>query len=221
MRRRSREAFWGGAPGKKWYGFAQAKFSEPRAYSWESLGYRQPLVRLISTLLASTDQCHTICEIGTGNGMFPLYLSERFPKIRRFVEVDLNRDQIRENQETCKGQKLEFDHAEITEWIRKQPDDGTIFVGNETFEWVTPCEFEELLQCVLDKVKPAAIAIFACVDSGTLGKGVSRPRGTLAFSHDYPHMLTRCRYHIRGQEIQRGSPYDQVCVLAIPSPEGG
>jgi len=221
IKRRFREEFWGGVPGKKWHGFAKDKFSEPGAYSREFLGYRQPLVRLISTLLASTDQFHTICEIGTGNGIFLRYLSERFPKIRRFVGVDLNGDQIRENQETDKEQKLEFDHAEITEWIRKQPDDGTIFVGNETFEWFTPGEFEELLQCVRDKVKPAAIAIFECVDSGTLGKGVSRPRGTLAFSHDYPHMLTRSRYHIRGQGIRRGSPYDQVSALAIPSPEGG
>ena len=221
IRRRCREEFWGGVPGKKWHGFAKDKFSEPGAYRQEFLGYRQPLVRYISELLASTDRFHTICEIGTGNGMFLLYLSERFPEIRRFVGVDLNRDQIRENQETYKGGKLEFDHAEIIEWIRKQRKDGTIFVGNETFEFFTPREFEELLQCIQDRIKPAAIAIFACVESGSLGNSVSKPLGTLKFSHDYPHLLTRCRYHIQGQEIRRGSPYDQVSVLAIPSPEGG
>lgn len=221
IRRRSREEFWGGIPGKKWHGIAKERFSEPGAYSREFLGFRQPLVRLISELLVSTDQFHTICEIGTGNGMFLQYLSERFPEIWRFVGVDLNGDQIRENQETYKGQRLEFDHAEITEWIQKQSENGTIFLGNETFEWFTPREFEELLQCIRERVKPAAIAIFACVDAGTLGKGVTRPRGALAFSHDYPHMLACCHYRIRGQEIQRGSPYDQVSVLAIPSPEGG
>jgi hypothetical protein len=221
IRKRSREEFWGETPGKRWHEFVKEKFSEPGAYSQEFLGYRKPLVRLISELLTSTDQFHTMCEIGTGNGMFLRYLSEQFPEIRRFVGVDLNRDQIRENQETYKGQKLKFDHGEITEWVQKQCEDGTIFAGNETFDFFTQREFEELLQCIQDRVKPAAIAIFALVESGSLGKGVSKPRGSLAFSHDYPYLLTRCRYQIFGLEIQRGFPYDQVSVLAVASSGGG
>ena len=221
IRKRSREEFWGGVPGKRWHEFTKDKFSEPEAYSNEFVGSRKLLGGLIAELLASTDQFRTICEMGTGNGMFLRYLSEQFPEIRRFIGVDLNRDQIRENTETYKGQKLEFEHGEITEWIQKHGEDGTIFVGNETFDFFTKREFEELLQCIRDRVKPAAIAIFALVESGTLGKGVSKPRGSLAFSHDYPHVLTRCRYQIVGQEIHSGLPYVQVSVLAVASSEGG
>src|SRR3989442_377110 len=53
IRRRNREEFWGGGPGKRWHEFARDKFSEPGAYSREFLGYRRPLVQYISELLAS------------------------------------------------------------------------------------------------------------------------------------------------------------------------
>ncbi len=221
VRRHAREFFWGSTPGKRWHDLGKERFRDVDAYNREFLGPRRPLIRHLSDLLTTTEEYRTICEIGTGNGMFLCALSEEFPSIRRFIGMDFNKEQILENQVAYKNSCLEFLHGEVRDWIQSECVDGTIFVGCETFEFFTRKELEELFRLVRQTVKPAAIAIFALVESGSLGNGVSQPRGSLAFSHDYPYLLARCCYQIFGLKIQRGFPYDQVSVLAVASSGGG
>ena len=217
FRRRCREELWGGTPGKRWHEFTKGRYGEKDAYSREFLQPRRLLARQISDLLAFSGQYRTICEIGTGNGMFLHDLSGWLPSIKRFIGVDLNKEQILENQRTYKGTGLEFVHGEIADWIQYRCDEGTIFVAIETFEFFTQKELEELFLRIREKVNSAAIAIFALAESSVASEVVSRPRGSMAFSHNYLSLLKQCDYHVFRQEIQHGIPYDAICLLAIAS----
>ena len=217
FRRRCREEFWGATPGKRWHEFTKERYDEQDAHNSEFLRPRRLLARQISDLLASSGQYRTICEIGTGNGMFLHDLSRQFPSVKRFVGVDLNKEQILEDQRTYKGTALEFVHGEITDWIQCRCDEGTIFVASETFEFFTQKELEELFRRIREKGSPAAIAIFALAESRVASEVVSRPRGSIAFNHNYPYLLKQCGYQVFRQEIQHGIPYDRICLLAIAS----
>ena len=220
-RKRDREVFWGATPGKRWHEFAKARYDEQNLHHSEFLRPRRFLARQISDLLASSREYRTICEIGTGNGMFLHDLSKQSPSIKRFIGVDLNKEQILENRRTYAATGLEFVHGEITDWIQSQCDRGTIFVAIETFEFFTQEELEELFGRIREIVSPAAIAMFALAESSTASEVVSRPRGTTAFNHNYLYLLKQCDYRVFRHEIQHGSPYDAICLLAIaPSREG-
>ena len=220
-RKRDREVFWGATPGKRWHEFAKARYDEQNLHHSEFLRPRRFLARQISDLLASSREYRTICEIGTGNGMFLHDLSKQSSSIKRFIGVDLNKEQILENRRTYAATGLEFVHGEITDWIQHQCDGGTIFVAIETFEFFTQKELEELFHHIRDKVCPAAIAILALAESTARSEVASRPRGSIAFNHNYLHLLEQRDYRVFRQDIQHHIPYDAICLLAIaPSWEG-
>lgn len=147
--------------------------------------------------------------------MFLHDLSKQCPSIKRFIGVDLNKEQILENRQTYRGTELEFVHGEITDWIQYQCDGGTIFVAIETFEFFTQKELEELFHHIREQVSAAAIAILALAESSAGSEVVSRPRGSIAFNHNYLYLLKQCDYQVFRQDIQHGIPYDMICLLAI------
>ncbi len=220
VRRHTRELFWGSTPGKRWHDLGKERFRDVDAYHTEFLGPRRPLIHHLSDLLATTEGYQTICEIGTGNGMFLHVLSEEFPSIRRFVGMDFNKEQILENQVAYEGSRLKFIQGEVVDWIQSGCVDGTIFVGCETFEFFTQKELEELFRLVRQAVELAAIAIFALNRTGFDGETVSQPRGSTAYSHNYDYLLKLHQYQIFRRHIERAGAYDRVCMLAVAQPGG-
>ncbi|MGH2361721.1 MAG: hypothetical protein ACRDGM_14410, partial [bacterium] len=82
-------------------------------------------------------------------------------------------------------------------------------------------ELEELFHHVRATVRPAAIAILALAESSAGSEVASRPRGSIAFNHNYVYLLKQCDYQVLRQEIQHGIPYDVICLLAIAPPGEG
>ena len=155
--------------------------------------------------------------------MFLDYLSNQFTNIRRFVGIDLNREQILENRETYKDTSLEFVHGEITEWINTQCEKGTIFLACGTFEYFTSNELRELLQLIHAKVSPAAIAISEPIELDLTSEVITKPRGNTSFSHNYPLLFKHCKYHVFRQEVEHIDPdrlLSQVIMVAMTSPKG-
>lgn len=222
IRRRGRAEFWGSDPGKRWHDLMRERCADPGRFSTEFLEPRLPLVFDISDLLGTDPRYHTVCEIGTGNGIFLRYLASRFPMVHRFVGVDLNGEQIRENQETYKGTGLEFVHGEISDWIETQGKRGTIFVACETFEFFTYNELRELLGHIRAKVSPAAVGVFALVSPRLSPDTVSLPRGSAAYSHNYLSLFRECGYDIFRHRVvsggKTGSPYDIFTGVALTRP---
>lgn len=75
QRRLNREQFWGAKAGKRWHALKRNVYSDDEMFIKEFLRFRGPLARQISELLSIDRRYRTICEVGTGNGMFLKYLS--------------------------------------------------------------------------------------------------------------------------------------------------
>lgn len=150
----------------------------------------------------------TICDIGTGNGLFLNYLADQLPEVQRFVGIDLNKEQLLENKIAFEGTKLEFAHEEVFDWIvHRKSDDGIIFVLSETFQFFTQNELEDLLSFISNGPSPIAVAITEpIVDFDLSTEFASIPRGNLGFSHNYPYLFEKHHFCVFRKEI---IPMDQ------------
>ncbi|TAJ07303.1 MAG: class I SAM-dependent methyltransferase [Nitrospirae bacterium] len=218
IRRQSRELFWASEPGRRWHELSRERYRDPILHSQWFLEPRLPLVQQIKAFLTEESGYHTICEVGTGNGLFLQHLTKEFPTINRFVGIDLNREQIVENQHTYADFSMEFVHGEVLEWVQQSGRSGTIFVASETFEFIRPQELTELFQCIRKQLGRVAIGIFAAVEPGWAEQTISRPRGSTAYSHNFPYLLEQCHYRIFRQDVRRAGPYDRIYLLAVALP---
>lgn len=156
--------------------------------------------------------------------MFLEYLSRQFTGIRKFVGLDINKEQILENKQTYKNTTLEFVQAEITDWIKANGARGTIFVTSGTLQYFTRMELYELFQLVRERGGPAAIAISEAINMDLNNELMSKPRRNTAFSHNYPYLFKQCNYHVFRQQVDHIDPavafYDTIDMIATASPEG-
>ena len=203
MKRFNREKLWGSETAAKWH--AQ-KRKEGRSKAF--LKFRTPLVFQISKLTG----LHTICEIGTGNGMFLEYLSEQVPNIKRFVGIDLCKPQILENREIYKNTKLEFIYGEVTDWINTC-ENGTIFVSDGTFEYFTQKELQELVDFIYAKVNPTAIAIAEPTNLNLATEIISKPRKNIAYSHNYLYLFSK--YQVVYQQIESVNKICKEVIMVV------
>lgn len=221
IRRLNRDKFWGAKAGLRCNKVKKELFSNEDKFRTEYLKLKEPLIFQISELLSTGNRYHTICEIGTGHGMFLAHLSKRFTGIRKFIGIDLNKEQILENEQTYKDTSLEFIQAEISDWIRAHCEKGSIFIASGTFQYFTQKELCELFRLVRERGNPAAIAITEAINLDLNNELMSKPRGNTAFSHNYPYLFEQCNYHIFRQQVDRIDPaiafYDQINMIATTS----
>ena len=94
-----------------------------------------------------SEEFNTLVEIGTGNGDVLNYLSSEFPKINRFVGVDLSLDQIEINNKKFNNNKrLEFVAADTFDWVKEHGQGYTIFVTSRgVLEYFLEARLQEFL----------------------------------------------------------------------------
>lgn len=191
----------------------------PDGYKNNFLKQRVPLVKFIKRFLKQKPNFHTICEIGTSNGVFLDYLSKELQNtsIQKFVGIDINQKQIAENRAKYKENKLLlFKYSEAANWIRKSGKAGTIFIGCATFQCFTQEELELLLN-LMKKRAPIALGISESVNMDLKKDFQSSPRGNTFFSHNYPYLLKKYGYKTMGQTTQYHNPeksHSTVILLA-------
>jgi len=95
-------------------------------------------------------QFDTLVEIGTGNGDVLHYLETNFPKIDKFIGLDLSSEQIKINQEKYKENiRLEFVNSDVLEWVKKEGRKNTIFMtSNGVFEYFTEQQLREFVEYI-------------------------------------------------------------------------
>lgn len=93
-------------------------------------------------------QFDTLVEIGTGNGDVLHYLETHFPKIDKFIGIDLSMEQIKINKEKYKDNlRLEFVNSDAFEWVKKEGHKNTIFMtSNGVFEYFTEQQLREFVE---------------------------------------------------------------------------
>ena len=218
QQRRMRE-LWGGAAGVAWHAQRQSLHADAERFAREVLTTRAPLVDALADLVAGDRRFQTVCELGTGNGMFLQWLADRLSPVRRFIGTDLNSAQIATNRVTYRGTQLEFSAAEALEWIDREGVPGTIVIACGTLECLPAVELETLLDRVAASCRPAAFGIVEPVTMDLEREIESRPRGAMTFSHNYPHLFRARGYELvleRRVPIDRRVPHhDHVVLLAV------
>jgi hypothetical protein len=209
---------WGGEAGRAWHANRQALYVDRERFERELLRTRQPLVDALSDLLTRDPRYQTICEIGTGNGMFLRYLRERWAGSRRYVGIDLSTAQIEANRNAYRDTGLEFQSIEAIDWIDGKCSAGTVFIACGTLECLTGPELCALLARVASIPRPAAFGIVEPVNMDLERELESRPRGAMTFSHNYPRAFEAAGFRLLDtQRIpidSRVKHYDLVILLA-------
>jgi Methyltransferase domain len=221
QRRLNRERFWGGQAGAEWHEKQRERFTASGP-SEDFLKFRRPLVQQIKELIAAAPRYELLCEIGTGNGLFLQYLSRELSGIKRFVGLDLNRDQIARNRQTYAGSALEFVAGEVEAWIRANVTVPTIFVAVGTLECFTEAELVDLLRKIHAARPGAAVGLCEPINIDLGSTTDSRPRGNTMYSHNYPHLLRSSGYALFRQHVEPIDPavhfYQMVVVVATTAP---
>lgn len=217
-RRLNRERFWGAEAGRQWHAARRSYRQTPEGRA-EERRWRAPLLQHLDQLLARhTGLCHVV-EVGTGTGEFLVELSERFPTLRAFVGLDLNAVQIAENRAAFAGRRARFEHAEALDWLQSHREPGTVLVAYGTFEYFTQGELDELLRVAAALPPPVAVAVADTVDMDLTAQTDSRPRGELAYSHNFAHRLRQAGFAIVAETrapVDAGRPeYAQSTVVGL------
>ena len=219
----NREIFWGGEAGVNWHSAKKALHEDPARFQEDFLRFRKPLADQIAGLVALDPAYHTLCHIGTGNGLFLDHLSRRLPGLKRFVGIDLSAEQIRINRRQFRGSQLEFTHAEASDWLRQEGrGGGVICVAVGTLQYFTPMELADFLAKVREETGPAAVGISETVNLDLSTAVQSAPRGEIGYSHPYPFIFRSAGYHLFQQEIRPVDAqiphYDQMILVATTQP---
>ena len=151
-------------------------------------------------LLHSPVMFRTLVEIGTGNGKVLEYLSDKFPKINRFVGIDLSRDQIEINNEKFKeNKKLEFAATDGFDWVKAHGHGNTIFV---TSRGVLEYFKEDRLQALLNEISNLGKTMFVAIEPNGIKHDFeknpnSEPYGhERSFSHNYPKLFKNAGFDL-------------------------
>lgn len=156
---------------------------------------------LLKTELNNTDQSFdTFVEIGTGNGDVLNWLSSEFPKVKRFIGIDLSEQQIQMNKEKFgNNEKLEFIAADAYEWVKKEGKSNTIFVSSRG---VLEYFIESQLQELLNNISKIGHTFFVAIEpNGGDHDFEASPNSQLygnepSFSHNYPLLFKNAGFKI-------------------------
>lgn len=215
----ARAALWRGRAGKAWHDLAQARLADPAARAQEFETVRGPLVAALEDMV-DAGRVSTVCELGTGNGLFLEHLATRLGAVKRLVGLDLNEAQIRDNRARPVDVRLEFVVADAAEWVDRHAEPHTVFVACETLEFLTEDEMLTLFARIRARVPGGAVAVLAGSSLQQETGAASTPRAATAFHHDYAALLRRAGFAVARLHVERDRPYDRVTVVGVAAETG-
>ncbi len=163
----------------------------------------------------------TLVEVGTGNGDVLNYLSSEFPKINRFVGIDLSANQIELNNKKFEtNKKLEFVAADAFDWVKEHGHGNTIFVSSRG---VLEYFIEARLQEFLNEINQLGKTIFVAIEpNGGDHDFDANPHSQLygnepSFSHNYPVLFKNAGFSLWhfSQQPWLGGTDNQTFIGAI------
>lgn len=147
-----------------------------------------------------SEEFSTLVEIGTGNGDVLNYLSSEFPSIKRFIGIDLSKDQIELNNKKFENEeKLEFVAADAFDWIKDNGHDKTIFVSSRgVLEYFIEPRLQEMLKTInqLGKTMFIAIEPNGADHNFELHPGSQLYGHEPSFSHNYPRLFKNAGFSL-------------------------
>jgi hypothetical protein len=216
----SGKALWAGSSGKEWHHFKAEEYKrtgEPEEY----IRFRKQLVEGIKQL-ACLQEFEELWEIGTGNGILLHHLEKELPEIPSFVGIDINAEQIETNRAGSTSLGTSFIHADAQEYIRDKCPHKVLFVLYGTLEYFTKEEIVALLETIASCGSSCGIAFAEPVNTTNQKVTESRPRGYLAYSHDYQKLLRDagylCHFEKSNSLSASDSNYQMLVISALAPP---
>ena len=177
-----------------------------------------PVIQGLREQLEKTSEPYrSLVEIGTGNGHLLNYLSVKFPRIERFIGIDLSPDQIKSVKKKYEGNdRLEFVAADGFEWVRDHGEANTIFV---TFGGVLEYFAQKRLEAFFRTVNRLENVLFLTMEPNAADHNFrihpdSRPYGhESSFSHNYPLLFKKAGFQVWHESTMfhvKGSHYFSV-----------
>lgn len=166
-------------------------------------------------------QFDTLVEIGTGNGDVLHYLETHFPKIDKFIGIDLSAEQIKINKEKYKENlRLEFVDSDAFEWLKKEGRKNTIFMtSNGVFEYFTEQQLREFIeysstlgQVLFIIIEPTDVNHNAEQNPNSIIYGIEK-----SFSHPYGKIFQDYGFtifHHSKKILHPGDGYEMNYILA-------
>ena len=141
-----------------------------------------------------------LVEIGTGDGKVLEYLSERFPKIERFIGIDLSTSQIEANKKVFnKNTNLEFVAADGFEWLKNNGENHMIIVTSRgVLEYFT----QSRLQSFFDQLNKIGKILFIAIEPTGIDHDFNKnPNSEIygnenSFSHNYAELFKNSGFNI-------------------------
>jgi hypothetical protein len=212
--RENRAKFWGASHSRAWHEHHESEAA--RNYA-ARMRFHTPLIEWIKAYVR-TNKVQIICDVGTGMGHFLFILREEVSKVSmcKFMGLDLNQECIDGANQKNHYQNVFFLRGDAEEFISKYGVPNTLFVFCGTMEYFTQKELERILE-LIKGIKPAAIAIGEPINLDLASEFDSRPRGNIAYSHNYVHLFDKHGYRVvekRIEPIDPGVPfYEEVMML--------
>lgn len=192
--------YWQSPCGDEFYDAYPERFDD-----W-FLGHHYSVVEALAGELQKHPGIQHLIEVGCGDGKVLHHLSERFPQFTSVTGIDLNRNIIARNSEVYKDTRIQFESADLNQWLQTYQGSGTLLVSyGGVLEYLTQSELEELFASLKNLASPAMLLLVEpiAMDFNLETETASRPHGIEhSFSHPHRHLLEKAGWTIDYEEVQ-------------------
>lgn len=176
-------------------------------------------------LLLQEKQIVRVCELGTGDGKWLNYLSQKLLNINQFVGIDISSSQIEKN--TIQYPNLEFANDDILQWTRKNVSEHTLYhTMGGVLEYLAEPSLKELFQILRCSANNSFFLLCEPLydDFDLHHDMISKVSGNeYSYSHNYPKLLLETHARIVMQKEFHILDHRLLMILAEvgPSSPGG
>ena len=141
---------------------------------------------------------HAVCELGTGDGTWLNHLSQQWPRMERFIGIDISQAQIHKNISSF--EHIEFYCADLLEWVRENGMSNTLFHTNGgVLEYLSPDSVIQLLATIKSFsmgslilfIEPIYNNVNFQIETDSRVSGIE-----YSYTHNYVHLLQKVGYEL-------------------------
>lgn len=180
--------------------FIKKHYSEYNTYNAKHRDYGSDMdfqyiyYQLKNFLNLYPNEFHTLCEIGSGDGFFLKYLSNKLDNIK-LVGSDIPNHRIEKAKK--KIPDIKFYSMDILEIQEKIQDDGVIFVAANIFGNITPTD----LNIFFHKLNINRVAVIFCSATSMEMGNESKKRAGIGFEHNYLELINKYNFNVLDKKI--------------------